>query len=341
MTWQIQLSIPFEKKIIHILQVEYGVTCLTFERIESGFSNLLYQIKTKTGKFILRVSHFSKTSSAIRQEEIVLEKLESLQNTTNTPQIIRTISNTLHCHIHIDKKYAIHLFHYIEGATKYQWHDIPNVDDLKRIVLKYKDLNCKLQTISASSITNYYLNNYTEILNQANETNWDCLKGIQQINQADIQSFSTNAFRILTDLKSIIPKLGMQYIHEDFQLENILFKDNNICGIIDFEHTQYGYEEIDAILSAFRICKKGKSDSLLDIDKSAFDAFVNLYFGSNKWYTLEKEIAYEQWLCFFALQQSLLYIKNAMNGIWKLAEGIGFLPCFNTVNIYNVKECQL
>ncbi len=341
MSWQNNISPSFEKELRQLLLVDYGLNIQNYERINCGYSNLLYLIQTETDYFIVRVSHYSKKRRAINQEEYILKYLEQNQIFVNTPKILYTIDKNPHSSIGIDKKYIIHVFYCIHGNVKYKWHEVPEFHDLKLIVNEYKELNNRLKNIPTTNRCDNYLKNYQEVLNTAEESNWTSIRNAGIVHNDDITSFYKGAKQILAEINQIVPKFKKQFVHEDFQLENILFEEDKITGIIDFEHAQYGFEEIDAIFSAFRICKKGKSDMGLDIDTSAFNAFVELYFGSCKRESIINDISYNQWLCFFALQQALLYIKNSINGIWILEEGVGFLSCFNTVKNYNIKDTSL
>lgn len=341
MSWQNKISPYLEKELRQLLLIDYGLDMQNYERIDCGYSNLLYLIKTESDYYIVRVSHYSKKRSVIKQEEYILENLEQHQMRFNTPKILYTIDKNPHSCISIDEKYIIHVFHYIQGNVKYKWYEVPKLHDLNLVVNAYKELNNSLKKTPTINYCDNYLNNYQEVLTIAEERNWTCIRNISIVDIDDITSFYKGAKQILAEIEQILPKFKKQFVHEDFQLENILFKEDEMTGIIDFEHAQYGFEEIDAIFSAFRICKKGKSDIGLDIDTNAFSAFIELYFDYCKWESIIKEVSYNQWLCFFALQQALLYIKNSINGIWILEEGIGFLPCFNTVKNYTIKGTSL
>lgn len=336
MSWQNKISSLIEEKLQGHSLVEYGIELIDYERIYNGNSNLQYYASSEQGNFIVRISHSSKKLTNILQEEYILKKLSKVMCNIECPTIVTTVKGQKHSFIYTTEKYALQMFKYIEGEVKYNWWEVPLSSDIDLIVKSYKELNICLQQIRYTDYEENYLKYYYTTLELTKDKYWIYKQKISSTLTKNIDAFYINSKHILSNAESMLPQFKKQVVHEDIQLENILFRDSRISGIIDFEYARYGYEEFDVIFSAFRICKKGTSDIELNIDKNKLIYFIELYFGKANIIDFSDEKNYEFWLAFFSLQQSLLYMNNAIREQWILDVEIGFLPCFNTVLQYNL-----
>lgn len=151
--------------------------------------------------------------------------------------------------------------------------------------------------------------------------------------------FRESALRLRADILTAFAweSARYQWIHGDVQMENLLFEDGRLTGFLDFERVRWDGREKDAIFSAFRVCKEGPSDGPFRYDEALFETALSSYAMADGGLCESFFIRVEElWKPFFCLDQAMVYLDNAFAGVWQLAEGIGFLPCYNEVLQYGV-----
>jgi len=335
MSWG-KLSLESIEDVCRILRNNYDLSFVTYEEINQGYSNRhFYLIDTGGNKYIARVSNPAKKDSDFIIEEYVLFNLSLMNKGCQIPVLIRNNTNELYTPIQANSHLRVHLFKYLDGETSYLWWEVPSKEHLLSIVSKYKLLNKKLMSIPCNNAS-FFTDRYFDTLELLNESQWISKQIVKQELEGNLNKFISCAFLILNRAKGILEEYDQQFVHGDIQLENILFLNDEVSGIIDFEFAEFGYEVVDVVFSAFRICKSGREDSsYLLIDREMFNLFIKSYYSDSMETYDRITCNYSFWLTFFALQQSLLYLNNAVKGSWILDYNIGFLPCYNTVIAYN------
>ena len=228
--------------------------------------------------------------------------------------------------------FSIAGYNFIEGNTKYRWYEVPKDDDLKKIVKAYDELNENLRFIDTTNASVAYTERFNEELDAViKHCNNICDKSIEATFNSRFNDFLANAKLLLANISRITKDLTPHYVHNDFQPGNILFNENDISGIIDFENLTLGYTEIDTILSGFRIAKSNGSNTELNIDRICLKKFISHF--PSAWKIFEN-YGYKFFLSFFALRESVRYMLSAINNLDVMRTNIGFLPCFLTVANY-------
>lgn len=334
MGWS-KLSLDSLDGVRSVLENSYDISLMTFEEINQGYSNLhFFFIDANRNKYIARISNPAKKDNDFIIEEYVLFHLSLLSNGCQIPILIRNNTNELYTPIQDNSHLRVHLFKYIEGETTYLWWEVPSKEHLLSIVSNYKLLNNRLMSVPCNN-TSFFTNRYYDTLELLGEKHWISKQIVKNELEGNLNRFIRCAFLILKQAEGILEGYDRQFVHGDIQLENILFLNDEVSGIIDFEFAEFGYEVVDVVFSAFRICKSGREDSsYLLINREMFNLFIKSYYADSMDTYNEITRNYSFWLAFFALQQSLLYLNNAVKGSWILDYNIGFLPCYNTLIAY-------
>ena len=126
----------------------------------------------------------------------------------------------------------------------------------------------------------------------------------------------------------------MQWIHGDIQLENVLFHNDRVSGIVDFDNVNFSLRELDLMFALFSLCRVGTNDDSFYYDEELFNEGIDVYkascsiSGETLSLALLSERHREAWRLLFCLDQATNHLIAAQRGIWELEPGIGFLPCF-------------
>jgi len=341
MTWKENISAYIENEIQFLISKHYGLHCNDYQRIFFGHTNIIFLCVCSEGNYVFRITNISRRIKDFSVEEKIINALNSINMPQSTHQIVPTTKKCNRVVIQCPELCALHLFSFIDGQIKYLWQEVPDSNDLQLIAKAYKILNSNLATIPVNENDRELFADLEKSVLLLENSDWIEKQAISEYLNSTIESFIEKGRDLLAYAKLFLPLYNQQYVHNDIQNENMLWCKDTI-QFIDFELSTIGYEEIDVIFSAFRICKKGKSDNLLEVDRQSFYTFIGTYYGTTAILQLNTEIGYAFWKSFFALQQSLLYIENALCGLWTLDYNIGFLPCYNSVLTYNTsKLCKL
>jgi ethanolamine-phosphate phospho-lyase len=207
------------KKIISFLEKHYNLNITSIRLFESGIENTNYLIKTKENKHVFRT-----------YEELSIPSVEfevSFINECKKKKLpVQKVSQT------IDKKKIIFfnekpavLLSYIEG------------EDFTTIPLT-KDLAIEIGTLIAKF--HKKTSHYKPKGNPARKHYWDAAQFLVNEERLKFLHTLTIKKRILDNIKEyklmlpILQECPRGIIHNDFNAENILIKENKISGVIDF-----------------------------------------------------------------------------------------------------------
>lgn len=227
--------------------------------------------------------------------------------------------------------FSISGYKFIKGKTKYQCYDLPSFSDLSLIVDAYRSITDALaQTPVDKASVGFFERYYYELdmIEKFRDSICDYSINCEFIDKFD--AFISRAKSILKRAEILAESLVLQFVHNDFQLGNIVFDGDKISGLLDFEDMVLGYREFDTIFSAFRIAKSNGSETNIDVDIKIFNEFLRL--SGDKTLVLYQKESYEFWLSFFALREAIRYMISAVNNVDVMRVGIGFMSCFLQVS---------
>lgn len=301
-----------------------------------GYSNLNYRLTDTAGHaYVLRVSRVNRHADSANAEWHVLRSLER-EGYELAPHLISPESEfpqPLRVEFQGANRF-VQLSHLIPGSIDCFWWQQCSIDKIEQIFRGLTTLHRAMRTIPAlqelpAPAFQYVLPEQAPKLLAATATGQYVLD--------NWAAFRQSAIRLQIDMADRYPwqDARYQWIHGDVQLENLLFEGGYLTGFLDFERICWDACEKDVIFSAFRVCKEGNTDAPFVYDRArlarAIEAYGEVETGLCSFFFSGYE---ELWKPFFCLDQAMVYLENAFDGTWQLAEGIGFLPCFNEVLHY-------
>lgn len=206
----------------------------------SGFENSNYYAETEKGKFVIKV--FEGMDVAPENILFEIEMMDKLYSAgVKTPKIFQTKSGSLHASL--GEKYAV-LMSYIEGENM-EKHAIS--DELaKQIGEQTGKMDSALQTIRDGSKTrqNYEfdLKNFLILSSK-----------LEKLDLRFDKKIFADIFQSFKEIKPSLDSLPSGLIQNDIVLHNILAKDDELTGIIDFSDMVFS-PYIQTVAVAFSQC---------------------------------------------------------------------------------------
>jgi Ser/Thr protein kinase RdoA (MazF antagonist) len=347
----------------------YGIEPDTITPL-GGYSNLNYCITDLTNsQYVLRIARGNRSPGSAEAEQHVLRSLEKA-GFGLAPRLLSPVDSPSPLQVLFQgaERY-VQLSHMIPGRIDCFWWQQCSIDKIEQIFKGLAGLHQAMAEIPAlhglpaAPAFQYELPEQAPALLEATTTGQYVLR--------TWQAFRQSAIRLQMDMADRYPwhQARYQWIHGDIQLENLLFDGGYLRAFLDFERVSWDACEKDVIFSAFRVCKEGNTDAPFHYDEARFakaietylTVNVNLATNPNSTTTAGSEVnvsniyltassrsfasffsGYEEfWKPFFCLDQAMVYLENAFDGSWQLAEGIGFLPCYNEVLNYRHPELYM
>lgn len=298
-----------------------------------GYSNRNYVITRNNGtKYTARIARINRSGESVAAEEHILQALLR-QEAVRVPGLAFPfpLHSRLTCQ---DGTHYLHFFHHLKGKISCLWWQQCSPQQLQQIFRHLAILHQAMEEIPALASSEAQLFHYPL---PANAPEHLSATGTGKYVIDQWPAFKAAAAKLQQDIAAAFPweKARLQWIHGDIQLENILFDNNHLTAILDFELASWDAVEKDVILSAFRTCKEGNTDKPFHYDAGLLALALDTYLAHHPRVCTGFFHSYnELWKPFFCLDQTMVYLRNAFDGIWQLDEGIGFLPCFNEVLLY-------
>lgn len=298
-----------------------------------GYSNMNYSITDlNNNHYVLRVSSINRSSESLTCERHVLRSLEQ-KHLSIVPKLINKSSDSLFIN-YFGIKHSVCLFEKIPGKIDCLWWEECSDEKISKIFSSLAKLHLQMSDISPlksapvnSSSCGLPLQIYSI----------SATKEVKDYLLKNWKIFCKSAEILKKDIDRYFPwkEANYQWIHGDIQMENIIFKEDEVAAFIDFESVKWDGCEKDAIFSAFRVCRKGKSDESFEYNANHLKISLNQYLKENPYVNRSFFSMYDSlWKFYYCLDQAILYLKNALEGVWTLSKGIGFLPCFKEVILY-------
>ena len=298
-----------------------------------GYSNMNYSVTDLDNKhYVLRLSSINRSSESLNHECHVLSRLEQ-KDLSIAPKLINKNNYSLFIK-YSDTKHSVSLFEKIPGKIDCLWWEECSDDKILKIFCSLAKLHLQMSDISPLNSEDF------------KSSSFNLPSQIYSISAtSEVKSYLLKNWKIFCQSAEILKKdidcyfpwkeASYQWIHGDIQMENIIFKEDEVAAFIDFESVKWDSCEKDAIFSAFRVCRKGKSDEYFEYNANKLKISLNQYLKENPYVNRSFFSMYDSlWKFYYCLDQTILYLKNALEGVWTLREGIGFLPCFKEVILY-------
>lgn len=257
-----------EKQIEHlILDYDIGVL-ISCKKLRTGVSNHNWLVETREGKFVLRIA-----PERDRLEGILFELgyLEYLKKEGFSYEIPLPIPNNNGEMISSFEKHPFWVYRFIRGSRLEPWRE----NELKQVA---KMMASYHRIIEASGLSNnsefgdsfhidWILKELRKFKTRAAKKRGRIEKEIVFLAEVD------ELMELAGNLEEKdYSKLRKFPIHCDLESENILFRNNKLVGVIDFENVSYRNETIirDITTTLQYSCRKEDSAHMLDLDKAKF-----------------------------------------------------------------------
>lgn len=210
--------------IISILEkYDIGKLC-RFEKINLGDSNENYSFETDQGKYFLRIFDKNIKPKKILFESTILLFLNKSAFPYKVPTFIHSVFNKLF--VKYDKRYCA-VYSYIDGKPKEKLNLNQIKESAKLIAQFHKYMkkfiyNPKISNLPFTDIDKFIVN-------------------LKSIKDTKLHKEIKNIILICREIRSVNLNLELkkQYIHGDANFENLLFRNNKLIGIVDFEGVNY------------------------------------------------------------------------------------------------------
>lgn len=303
----------------------YGIRVAGATRL-GGYSNCNLLITGNGGRqYVLRISRSNRSLASVQAEEHVLRHLQQ-QGMATVPVLL-----PLQKAMPQDVQPWLHLFERLPGKTAYLWWQQCSEAHLVQIFEQLPVLHQAMQRIPP--LPGYAPATYCAQLPEE-------APGILAAT-ATGRYVMANWPRFLRAARALETKMQQQFnwkqaswqwIHGDVHLENVLFENDRLTALLDFEFVRWDACEKDLVFSAFRVCKTGKLDDRLRYNREQLEQALAVYRSVNPSLQADFFTCLDSlWKPYFCLDQCMTYLLSAFDGLWELVEGIGFLPCFNEV----------
>jgi homoserine kinase type II len=221
-----------QKNDIQTIADRYNLSLIKFEYIDGGAGNSSYLLYTKQGKYVLTIFEISMTRVAKMGKLLLLLEDHDFPGVRVLPQ--RTGELTT---VHLEKPVMVK--HYIEGQV---------IKDLDNTMLEQVgETMARLHQIPAPDyLPNGYAYNTSVFSNVIG----------QNIDQ-EFETWLANKFEYLK--QHIPPGLPRSLIHADVFYDNVLFQNERLKALIDFEDACYDYRVFGLGMGILGMCTNDKT----------------------------------------------------------------------------------
>lgn len=234
-------------------RLNYGISLIDIMPNEVGFNNQSYKIVSSDGCF------FFKIYKRLSKEEISKELLVIDYLSENNFPVSKIIKNNSGDHITLINGESAVLFNYLEGDIKENLSK-DELLDLGKVIAKMHILLKKSP----------FLSRFIRINEDYNSLDW-YEKNVQSLEKIKEQESKT-LIKEYNEIKKKRPKnmdlnkLPLELLHFDLRDENVLFKNNKVSGITDFECLMYDNRIYDIIGLILGFCLKDKGFNKQDMN---------------------------------------------------------------------------
>jgi len=208
--------------------LKYNLGNLTkFQKVDIGVANHNWFITTAKGKFVLRCVNEDKSKKDLDLEFAYLNYLSENGFNYKIPVPIKINNDILYLDFN---KRIFWIYHFIEGEII---NDVFSDIQLDEVGTMLSQLHKMIETSNLKNIMNNDTFKVSTIIEEANEQ----IK-ISSKNNDEYSIYYTKKAKEFIDLIKQLeyPNLPNFPIHRDINPENVLFKNNKLVAVIDFDN---------------------------------------------------------------------------------------------------------
>lgn len=265
-----------KKDLIHISKTFDIGTPKDIELIEDGMINTNFVLTTDKGEFVLRFLRKNADDKYVKERKLEFKVLDTLQKNNYPYQIPFPIKDSLGNIISELKGRKYWIYRFMEG-DKVRRLNLKQVKQIARAISKYHFIVSKIKGNRKKGLSN--LDWMKRRYNKMKKA-----KGNNILNKTMLKYFDyfEKSFNSVNNLKFEGKTLP---VHADFHQNNVLFKEDRLVGVLDFDNVSWSLKSKDLANCMKSVCKADKSQEL---DPKKIKAFLQEYRKHNS--LTDKEI---------------------------------------------------
>jgi Ser/Thr protein kinase RdoA (MazF antagonist) len=290
---------------------QFGIEGAELVRFERGHTNATYLVRAASGQFALRRSWRAKSREQLVREERALAALSARP----VPRIIPTTDGRPSV---VEDDHALHLFTLCAGEPGPAWLPLDPAGQA-RIVAAMTELatiHRLLSSVPAAEVERWH---------------W-IAERLERVRSRESRMLPSGTARVLDRITTLLAiPLGLdakaQWLHGDYHLGNLLWEEDRVTGVVDFDEVGCGAALGEVAMALFALARQDAGEARFAYDGASWRAGLRAYVeASGVGHGLEPCEELELLFCGY---QVLIHLEAAQRELWALTDGIGFWPCFN------------
>lgn len=357
-------AFPFDAP--RLLAEHYGRVPTSITMTPRGHTNRSAFVDCDGEALVLRCSWAGKPDATIDREERLLAYLAAEAPEVPVPRIVPTLHGG--CHVRLPEVAGdsprrigrpitgprfVHLFRRLPGEPRYGWKGPCSAEHAHAAGAVLARLHAALRGARDAPGADPLGITRERLLHLDRAAAQDAALRLESTLGDSMPRFFAIAEGLLDDTRGLPDEGPVQWVHGDFQLENLLFCGGEVSGVVDFDGARAGTPALDLAFSLFSVARCGHVERCFTFDDALFRAGLEGYRSAARQAGMT---AAPGGLCsadlgapgsgssmggrtaildrlerLYCLDQALMHLDAHARGIWRLEVGIGFLPCLRRV----------
>jgi Ser/Thr protein kinase RdoA (MazF antagonist) len=305
-----------------LLHMHWGIEPVRLQALPSGHTNKTYLAHMGSRSAVLRVSWPGKSAVQVQREAAVLRHLDASSSLLALPRLQPTLGGQ--AFLQTSDGRWLHLFEHLHGSP-----GLP-ADTRSGIAVAMHTLahlHAAMATIPASE---------TRALAWLDERYARVAQRPAPALPASLPEQYERVLRCIGEHLASgadwIPGPG-RWLHGDYHAGNLLFTDQAISGILDFDDVGQGSHVLEAAFALFALSRDTNIEDRFVFDARLWDtglrAYVEVQPGTVlDWFEQNRDAL----MYLFCVDQVLIHLEAAQRELWVLGPGIGFLGCWSQLS---------
>lgn len=338
-----------------LLAEHYGRVPTSMTMTPRGHTNRSAFVDCGGEALVLRCSWAGKPDATIAREERLLAYLAAKTPEVPVPRIVPTLLGG--CHVRLPEVATgprfVHLFRRLPGDPHYGWKGPCSVEHAHAAGAVLARLHAALRGAPDVPGADPLGTTRERLLHLDRAAAQDAAMRLESSLGGSMPRFFALAEALLDETRGSPDEGPVQWVHGDFQLENLLFCGGEVSGVVDFDGARAGTPALDLAFALFSVARCGHVERCFTFDDALFHAGIEGYRSAARRAGVPpapgglrsadlggagsecskggRTAILDRLERLYCLDQALMHLDAHARGIWRLAGGIGFLPCVRRV----------
>jgi Ser/Thr protein kinase RdoA (MazF antagonist) len=302
-----------------LLMKHWDIRPTRIQALSTGHTNKTYRIDCGSRAAVLRVSWPGKSAEQVQREASMLDRLGSSPRLPTLPRFQSTVNAQPYAQA--DDGSWLHLFEHIDGTPGLPDGAESAIADAMHTLAH---LHAAMATISA---------NASDPLAWLNER------------YARVSSRPAPPLPaiLLEHYDGVLRRIGMhlaaaaawirgpaRWLHGDYHAGNLLFANDTVTGVLDFDDVGQGAHWLEAAFALFALSRDATDEDRFTFDVRHWDTGLRAYAAlqpddeASELMRLKRDALVD----LFCADQLLIHLEAAQRGLWMPGPGMGFLACW-------------